>query len=120
MRDTTAVREVLILIFLENALRPIAPITVRFDQRQVLILIFLENALRRAPTGTGMECLSGLNPYFFGKCSTAFLRYVLPGEPVFVLILIFLENALRLVTEILIGVMFLCLNPYFFGKCSTA
>ena len=40
--------------------------------------------------------LNSLNPYFFGKCSTA---------P-------------KLVT--LIGSVELSLNPYFFGKCSTA
>ena len=39
---------------------------------------------------------SSLNPYFFGKCSTATLAQVLAYTLTVVLILIFLENALRL------------------------
>ena len=62
----------------------------------VLILIFLENALRHGvlPHRDGTQ--NGLNPYFFGKCSTARglkVRFVSVEES---------------------------LNPYFFGKCSTA
>ena len=38
---------------------------------KVLILIFLENALRRLKAGKISRILNGLNPYFFGKCSTA-------------------------------------------------
>ena len=37
----------------------------------------------------------GLNPYFFGKCSTAQIYMLQPFQIIFVLILIFLENALR-------------------------
>ena len=37
----------------------------------------------------------GLNPYFFGKCSTAVTSYIKDNVEIFVLILIFLENALR-------------------------
>ena len=40
--------EVLILIFLENALRPAVKDSERTDIQKVLILIFLENALRHA------------------------------------------------------------------------
>ena len=62
---------------------------------KVLILIFLENALRQS--NFDMEGLprTGLNPYFFGKCSTAFLTVHEKTFDAFVLILIFLENALR-------------------------
>ena len=62
--------------------------------QEVLILIFLENALRQLITLIGSVELVSLNPYFFGKCSTAFSG----GEGLLgheVLILIFLENALR-------------------------
>ena len=86
---------VLILIFLENALRRDLVLNMSTG-RFVLILIFLENALRQ----DGWQHLSlqvlSLNPYFFGKCSTA--RSLINREYNF--------------TE--------CLNPYFFGKCSTA
>ena len=37
----------------------------------VLILIFLENALRRVNNGAQVTNQVSLNPYFFGKCSTA-------------------------------------------------
>ena len=43
---------------------------------QVLILIFLENALRLFyKTCFVSNDFSGLNPYFFGKCSTAEPRF---------------------------------------------
>ena len=62
-----------------------------------------------------------LNPYFFGKCSTAKRRSDGREEAFKVLILIFLENALRLSTiENFDFYSVPGLNPYFFGKCSTA
>ena len=39
--------------------------------------------------------ITGLNPYFFGKCSTAVLSQLGGLYDAYVLILIFLENALR-------------------------
>ena len=86
---------VLILIFLENALRQIKEILTGI-LTGVLILIFLENALRRRLSSVIANDEAGLNPYFFGKCSTAI------EDKVFDLI-----EKTRL-------------NPYFFGKCSTA
>ena len=88
--------EVLILIFLENALRQVMKGKIELLVK-VLILIFLENALRRSARrkqwSNGDQCL---NPYFFGKCSTApYLNAAKWGHRK-VLILIFLENALRL------------------------
>ena len=62
----------------------------------VLILIFLENALRREMFNLINSFKKRLNPYFFGKCSTA------------------KENQCRRTTKSH------GLNPYFFGKCSTA
>ena len=62
----------------------------------VLILIFLENALRLMQLMIFKKRKIRLNPYFFGKCSTASCNF---------------KNAILLL---------LCLNPYFFGKCSTA
>ena len=88
---------VLILIFLENALRHNGNYVKLVVEECVLILIFLENALRRYGSYTDGELLNCLNPYFFGKCSTACSVY-LQRYPY--------------------GVW--CLNPYFFGKCSTA
>ena len=62
--------------------------------KDVLILIFLENALRQCIANvTGYK--KSLNPYFFGKCSTASVELVNKKS----------ANGL---------------NPYFFGKCSTA
>ena len=63
---------VLILIFLENALRQIYD-EFMFFYKTVLILIFLENALRPSARRAKLIsfALSSLNPYFFGKCSTA-------------------------------------------------
>ena len=61
---------VLILIFLENALRPEQDLA-KQKRQQVLILIFLENALRQDVLMMHHEYLGSLNPYFFGKCSTA-------------------------------------------------
>ena len=63
---------------------------------KVLILIFLENALRRLPDGPRFPKSMRLNPYFFGKCSTAEL----------------ISDDVKRKCK--------CLNPYFFGKCSTA
>ena len=41
----------------------------------VLILIFLENALRHVQEKVmHVEKTKSLNPYFFGKCSTASIR----------------------------------------------
>ena len=65
-------------------------------------------------------CLFCLNPYFFGKCSTAKHYYCIRKGVQMVLILIFLENALRHPYFRNIIINFLSLNPYFFGKCSTA
>ena len=111
----------------------------------VLILIFLENALRHLFAEDNSKQTISLNPYFFGKCSTAiisifqcratppvliliFLENALrrlyaqnieSGDFV-VLILIFLENALRLRSKLTLTKLLFSLNPYFFGKCSTA
>ena len=63
--------EVLILIFLENALRQIGGVYQAESVNDVLILIFLENALRLITVAQWKEYGCGLNPYFFGKCSTA-------------------------------------------------
>ena len=64
--------------------------------KAVLILIFLENALRHYLARFEVCKVDGrLNPYFFGKCSTAPMNEVVN---------IFCKG----------------LNPYFFGKCSTA
>ena len=64
-------------------------------QTLVLILIFLENALRPEKATTVKVAKSGLNPYFFGKCSTANVDLGGKFSKDTVLILIFLENALR-------------------------
>ena len=137
--------DVLILIFLENALRHPSSWWSSARRKQVLILIFLENALRPRFRKTSIIWSDSLNPYFFGKCSTAFnviQRENVAGmslNPYFfgkcstaqqnkrktkggggVLILIFLENALRLDMPNLDVDIIASLNPYFFGKCSTA
>ena len=62
---------VLILIFLENALRQTITLFIPEENIEVLILIFLENALRHIKRLKRYEYTSSLNPYFFGKCSTA-------------------------------------------------
>ena len=62
----------------------------------------------------------GLNPYFFGKCSTASQDVIYSLLKKGVLILIFLENALRLNMLTFDGELISGLNPYFVGKCSTA
>ena len=112
---------------------------------RVLILIFLENALRPFIYLTNLTVQHCLNPYFFGKCSTAYnekLKYIIMEKslnPYFfgkcstateksfhslrmcrVLILIFLENALRHLCTSGLQRCTKSLNPYFFGKCSTA
>ena len=92
---TTYVVVVLILIFLENALR----LRKQKDIPKVgpvLILIFLENALRPSKRIVIQSRVLRLNPYFFGKCSTADTLF----------------------SDL--GVLYNRLNPYFFGKCSTA
>ena len=61
---------VLILIFLENALRPLVTLPL-VRLLHVLILIFLENALRLKENDDVEDNYCRLNPYFFGKCSTA-------------------------------------------------
>ena len=66
-------KSVLILIFLENALRLVFPIGITFVVIIVLILIFLENALRLPIEVQVLYNNISLNPYFFGKCSTATL-----------------------------------------------
>ena len=63
--------KVLILIFLENALRLNLMVSKTPVLIEVLILIFLENALRHPGFLTNEEKPISLNPYFFGKCSTA-------------------------------------------------
>ena len=91
-----AAQSVLILIFLENALRLFKIILISKLSSIVLILIFLENALRQsANIDLGGKFSKGLNPYFFGKCSTAFEKVYKCTQNYIVLILIFLENALR-------------------------
>ena len=67
----TTSQNVLILIFLENALRLNDGYCYHSDT-SVLILIFLENALRHNVTNLAWGWDYCLNPYFFGKCSTAF------------------------------------------------
>ena len=64
---------VLILIFLENALRHCFMLLGRSAYHKVLILIFLENALRPQEFVDNKPATISLNPYFFGKCSTALL-----------------------------------------------
>ena len=59
---------------MENALRP-----AKWGHRKqevvfVLILIFLENALRPGAGLIDGVLVRGLNPYFFGKCSTAYKK----------------------------------------------
>ena len=63
---------------------------------------------------------TSLNPYFFGKCSTAKSCNTGMSRQRKVLILIFLENALRLHCLVQKQCLSISLNPYFFGKCSTA
>ena len=68
----------------------------QFKKKVVLILIFLENALRPSQRWRHVSRVeSCLNPYFFGKCSTASKEKQKNVKPIKVLILIFLENALR-------------------------
>ena len=69
--NVTNFDRVLILIFLENALRRQRRRHISWPKSKVLILIFLENALRLVTL------------------------VVIPGTVLTVLILIFLENALR-------------------------
>ena len=70
--DKTQELLVLILIFLENALRPLIAGGAQPGVNNVLILIFLENALRQElKTFWDNNWNKSLNPYFFGKCSTA-------------------------------------------------
>ena len=92
--ERTDIQKVLILIFLENALRRSEAKYVEFEI-VVLILIFLENALRLADANGVRIHTAGLNPYFFGKCSTALQAILTMADANGVLILIFLENALR-------------------------
>ena len=104
----------------------------------------MENALRLNVAAETVSDVVGLNPYFFGKCSTALIAGgAQPGvnslNPYFfgkcstasndalalscyrsVLILIFLENALRQSLKCMRRTHLSGLNPYFFGKCSTA
>ena len=90
---------VLILIFLENALRQELCEQI-YRKQKVLILIFLENALRLYGNYFHIPVPSySLNPYFFGKCSTAHMRKLTRTITAMVLILIFLENALRQTTS---------------------
>ena len=87
----------------------------------VLILIFLENALRHLKIYAYPNSVISLNPYFFGKCSTAHRSASGRMFRCRVLILIFLENALRPRPVIdFNNWKWESLNPYFFGKCSTA
>ena len=65
-------QKVLILIFLENALRHVKDDVYVAVVSLVLILIFLENALRQFNLSIFDGLKSSLNPYFFGKCSTAY------------------------------------------------
>ena len=67
-----------------------------------------------------MSKKQSLNPYFFGKCSTASKEKQKNVKPIKVLILIFLENALRPNRGASKSNILYSLNPYFFGKCSTA
>ena len=89
--------------------------------QSVLILIFLENALRRwnaCQETTRERCL---NPYFFGKCSTAqyLLNYLC--DKFNSLNPYFFGKCSTASTKSVHNVPYVrCLNPYFFGKCSTA
>ena len=87
---------VLILVLLEDALRPLKyciPIRIRV---MVLILVLLEDALRHQTTIRTDE------------------------QEVSVLILVLLEDALRRVKTLTTGSISLCLNPCFTGRCSKA
>ena len=88
-------------------------------EQLVLILIFLENALRPWRGGTHNAHEYGLNPYFFGKCSTARQYVPCPSNskslnPYFFgkCSTAYLQSESRRQRR--------GLNPYFFGKCSTA
>ena len=85
---------VLILIFLEYALRVLNFLSKVYPGK-VLILIFLEYALRVKKIKVMKTLLEGLNPYFFGICSTRLLEG---------------DEAIK---------DYKSLNPYFFGICST-
>ena len=61
---------VLILIFLEYALRGSQRYIPVSNESSVLILIFLEYALRGMQVPDDKIYFKGLNPYFFGICST--------------------------------------------------
>ena len=97
--NTEIPRRVLILIFLENALRQGIVVQKYYIIYHVLILIFLENALRLFITVAQWKEYGCLNPYFFGKCSTAHIIKRKTKKCKTVLILIFLENALRLALQ---------------------
>ena len=113
---------VLILIFLENALRLNTLARTRESYARSLNPYFFGKCstavVKSTSTKSDKLCL---NPYFFGKCSTAQIVQYLMRSWCQVLILIFLENALRLL-RLLNGKSTVVkrLNPYFFGKCSTA
>ena len=89
-------------------------------QCDVLILIFLENALRQK-TLEFLNSIVSLNPYFFGKCSTAAtdMWYITLAttslNPYF-----FGKCSTAHISMQRNGAIENSLNPYFFGKCSTA
>ena len=86
----------------------------------VLILIFLENALRPSEKGANGVINYRLNPYFFGKCSTA-AQVINQVTEVFRLNPYFFGKCSTATPQCYASsVDVLCLNPYFFGKCSTA
>ena len=61
---------VLILLFLEDALRENRQKVMPYGERNVLILLFLEDALREYElASTEQIVLQSLNPSFFGRCS---------------------------------------------------
>ena len=113
-------RGVLILIFLENALRLYLKKQIEAIEIDVLILIFLENALRPYGYRDSWWNRSCLNPYFFGKCSTASKDTYIVSLNVPSLNPYFFGKCSTAATKSELTPTMSGLNPYFFGKCSTA
>ena len=111
---------VLILIFLENALRLYLKKQIEAIEIDVLILIFLENALRPYGYRDSWWNRSCLNPYFFGKCSTASKDTYIVSLNVPSLNPYFFGKCSTAATKSELTPTMSGLNPYFFGKCSTA
>ena len=63
---------------------------------------------------------SGLNPYFFGKCSTAVPSYTAKKPRTGGLNPYFFGKCSTATKKLIRKSILQSLNPYFFGKCSTA